>query len=236
MGTADRVSAYSDSVFAVIVTIMVLQLRPPSAADFSALSKLWPTVVSYVVSYVFIAIIWITHHHLMRFVRTPSLSLIWTNFVHLFFVSLLPFTTEWMAQTRLASAPVMVYAGLFVCADGLYNAFEHQILQSATNIDDHGRRLARSRSILAFGIFGAAILGALIQPWLGFSLVCAALVLHLKPDVGSIPNPRKTVPEEVATRHPNGRSGLKNGPATPGAARPREPHQRGQASRLPPHR
>jgi len=189
--TTDRVSAYSDSVFAVIVTIMVLQLRPPASPHISALYALWPTAVSYVVSYVFIAIIWVNHHHLMRFVKTPTQSLIWTNFLHLFFVSLLPFTTEWMAKTRLATVPVMAYAGLFVCADGLYNIFERQILEGATDIDDRGRRLARIRALLALVLFGSAVLGALIQPWIGFSLVCAALVLHLQPDVRSIPLTRR---------------------------------------------
>jgi Endosomal/lysosomal potassium channel TMEM175 len=72
---ADRLWAYSDAVFAVIVTIMVLQLRPPSSHHFSALLGLWPTVISYVASYVFIAIIWINYHHLTRFVQSPSLGL-----------------------------------------------------------------------------------------------------------------------------------------------------------------
>jgi uncharacterized membrane protein len=189
--TTDRVSAYSDSVFAVIVTIMVLQLRPPASPHISALYALWPTAVSYGVSYVFIAIIWVNHHHLMRFVKTPTQSLIWTNFLHLFFVSLLPFTTEWMAKTRLATVPVMAYAGLFVCADGLYNIFERQILEGATDIDDRGRRLARIRALLALVLFASAVFGALIQPWIGFSLVCAALVLHLQPDVRSIPFTRR---------------------------------------------
>lgn len=199
--TTDRVSAYSDSVFAVIVTIMVLQLRPPASPHISALSALWPTAVSYVVSYVFIAIIWINHHHLMRFVKTPTQSLIWTNFVHLFFVSLLPFTTEWMAKTRLATVPVMVYAGLFVCASGLYNIFERQILQGATDIDDRGRRLSRFRALLALVLFGSAVLGALIQPWIGFSLICAGLVLHLQPDVRSIPFSRRVSPHTDVETH-----------------------------------
>jgi uncharacterized membrane protein len=69
--TADRLWAYSDAVFAVIVTIMVLQLKPPKSAHFSALFTLWPTVISYVASYVFIAIIWINHHYLTRFIRSP---------------------------------------------------------------------------------------------------------------------------------------------------------------------
>lgn len=88
--TAERLAAYSDAVFAVIVTIMVLELEAPEDPEFSALWHLWPTAVSYAVSYLFIAIIWINHHHLMRFVGLPTLGLIWVNFAHLFLVSLLP--------------------------------------------------------------------------------------------------------------------------------------------------
>lgn len=110
--TADRLTAFSDAVFAVIVTVMVLELKAPDQPTFSALWPLWPTAISYAVSYLFIAIIWINHHHLMRFVGPPTLSLIWINFVHLFMVSLLPFATAWIARTKLASSSVVLYAGL----------------------------------------------------------------------------------------------------------------------------
>ena len=101
---AHRLAAYTDAVFAVIVTVMVLELKAPEEAAFSALWPLWPTAISYAVSYLFIAVIWINHHYLMRFVGSPSLGLIWMNFVHLFLVSLLPFATAWIARTRLASS------------------------------------------------------------------------------------------------------------------------------------
>jgi uncharacterized membrane protein len=112
-----RLAAYSDAVFAVIVTIMVLELKAPDQASLSVLWTLWPTAISYAVSYLFIAIIWINHDHLMRFVGRPTLGLIWINFAHLFMVSFLPFATAWVARTRLASSPVAFYAGLFVCID-----------------------------------------------------------------------------------------------------------------------
>ena len=181
----DRLWAYSDAVFAVIVTIMVLQLRPPRSHHFSALLGLWPTVISYVASYAFIAIIWINYHHLTRFVQSPSLGLVWLNFLHLFLVSLIPFTTAWMAQTRLASAPVIVYAGLFVSAASAFNILEHHVLKQTTLVARPSRRIARRRSLLALLLFGIAIIGAAFEPWLGFALVCSALVLHVKPDVGS---------------------------------------------------
>ena len=95
---ADRLIAFSDAVFAVIVTVMVLELKAPDEPAFSALWPLWPTAISYAVSYLFIAIIWINHHHLMRFVGPPTLGLIWINFIHLFMVSLLPFATAWVAH------------------------------------------------------------------------------------------------------------------------------------------
>src|SRR4051794_30892410 len=146
--TADRLAAYSDAVFAVIVTIMVLELKAPEQAAFSDLWPLWPTAISYAVSYLFIAIIWINHHHLMRFVGAPTLRLIWINFVHLFTVSLLPFATAWIARTRLASSPMAFYAGLFVCIDIAYNVFEREVLTrtDSRQVSARTRLMARRRS------------------------------------------------------------------------------------------
>src|SRR3954453_15144885 len=153
--TADRLAAYSDAVFAVIVTIMVLELKAPERAAFSDLWPLWPSAISYVVSYLFIAIIWINHHYLMRFVGAPTLGLIWINFVHLFTVSLLPFATAWSARTRLASSPVVFYAGLFVCIDIAYNVFEREVLAraDATLVSERTRRMARRRSLVVLASF-----------------------------------------------------------------------------------
>ena len=182
--TAHRLAAYSDAVFAVIVTIMVLELRAPEQAAFSALWPLWPTAISYAVSYLFIAIIWINHHYLMRFIGTPTLGLIWINFVHLFMVSLLPFATAWIARTRLASSPVF-YAGLFVCIDIAYNVFERDVLAQAhaTQVSERTRHMARRRSLVVLAIFTTAGLIAFVAPRVGFALICGGLILHLRPDV-----------------------------------------------------
>jgi uncharacterized membrane protein len=188
--TADRLAAFSDAVFAVIVTIMVLELKAPDQPAFSALGPLWPTAISYVVSYLFIAIIWINHHYLLRFAGPPTLRLIWINFAHLFMVSFLPFATAWVARTQLASAPVAFYAGLFVCVDIAYNVFEREVLARAhaTHVSDRARRMARRRSLAVLAIFAAAVLVALVAPRLAFALVCGALLLHLRPEApGSRP-------------------------------------------------
>jgi uncharacterized membrane protein len=181
--TAERLAAYSDAVFAVIVTIMVLELEAPDQPAFSALLPLWPTAISYAVSYLFIAVIWINHHHLMRFTGTPTLGLMWINFAHLFLVSLLPFATSWVARTGLASAPVVFYAGLFVCIDIAYNLFERQVLANASHVVERARRLARRRSLIVLAIFTTAGLVAFLAPHAGFGLICVGLVLHLRPEV-----------------------------------------------------
>ena len=188
--TAERLTAFSDAVFAVIVTIMVLELKAPDEPAFSALWTLWPTAISYAVSYLFIAIIWINHHHLMRFVGPPTLGLIWINFVHLFMVSLLPFATAWIARTELASAPVVLYAGLFVCVDLAYNVFEQQVLARAdvAQVSVRMRRTARRRSLIVLASFVIAMLVAFVAPRVGFGLICAALILHLRPEVPSFTN------------------------------------------------
>ena len=183
--TADRLAAYSDAVFAVIVTIMVLELRAPEQAALSDLWPLWPTAISYAVSYLFIAIIWINHHYLWRFVGPPKLGLIWINFIHLFLVSLIPFATSWVARTKFASYPVVLYAALFVAIDIAYNVFEHEVLAGAeaTQVSARTRRIARRRSLVVLAGFTTAMLVALVAPRLGFGLICAALILHLRPDV-----------------------------------------------------
>ena len=133
LSTPERISGYTDAVFAVVITITVLELHPPSSARIGALLSLWPTAVSYLVSYVFVAIVWINHHFLMGYVKQTTLRVIWLNFTHLFFVSLLPFATAWIAATELARAPVVVYTGFFVVTDGAYNLFEREVLRNSSD-------------------------------------------------------------------------------------------------------
>ncbi|MFW8585171.1 TMEM175 family protein [Rhizobium beringeri] len=156
--TTERVSAFSDALIAVIMTIMVLELKAPESPEITAMLALWPTLVSYALSYLFIAIIWINHHHLLRLVHFASTRLIWINFVHLFLVSLLPFTTAWMARTDLAPMPVAVYAAVFVLVNAAYLMFEREILAHVETdaMPEQARRLARRRTLVGLAIFALA--------------------------------------------------------------------------------
>lgn len=111
---------FSDGVFAVLITVLVLELRPPQLPTFKALFLLWPTWLSYAVSYLFIAIVWVNHHHLLRYATAATARLMWFNFAHLFSVSLLPLSTAWMAVSELAPQPVAFYAAVFFLVDAIY--------------------------------------------------------------------------------------------------------------------
>ena len=118
--TPERLSAFSDGVFAVLITVLVLELRPPELPTFKAFLLLWPTWLSYAVSYLFIAIVWTNHHYLMRYATEATPRLLWFNFAHLFSMSLLPLSTAWMAVSRLAPQPVAFYAAVFFLVNATY--------------------------------------------------------------------------------------------------------------------
>jgi uncharacterized membrane protein len=181
--TSERLAAFSDGVFAVIITIMVLDLKPPAAATLRALLPLWPLALSYAVSYFFIAIIWVNHHHLLQFARNATPRLIWWNFAHLFMISLVPVTTAWMASTRLASVAVFVYALVFVLIEIAYIAFEGTAFAQArvSDISPRLKQIAKIRSYLALGIFSTATVISFWSPQLGLALVCCVLLIYLSP-------------------------------------------------------
>ena len=191
--TPDRVRAFSDGVFAVIITILVLELKPPTTATFSALLPLWPTGLSYVVSYLFIAIVWVNHHHLFGYAEEATPRLIWSNFAHLFSVSLIPFTTEWIADSRLAAAPVVLYALVFVLVNITYLALCTEVIDRPAHEDISHRleRLFRMRSFITIGGFVAAAIIALSWPVLGMVLICLCLIVYLRPDVPTQKNVRQ---------------------------------------------
>jgi len=182
---ADRVRLFSDGVFAVLITILVLELKPPDADGFRDLLPLWPTGLSYAVSYFFIAIVWVNHHHLFGYAETATPRLVWSNFAHLFSVSLIPFTTEWIAASRLAAAPVALYAAVFVLVNITYLALCWEAVDRPAHEDvsQRMRRLLRMRSFVTIGVFAAAAVIALWWPAIAMALICLCLVGYLRPDI-----------------------------------------------------
>ena len=182
--TPERLSAFSDGVFAVLITVLVLELRPPELPTFKALLSLWPTWLSYAVSYLFIAIVWANHHHLMRYAKEATPRLIWFNFAHLFSVSLLPLSTAWMAVSELAPQPVAFYATVFLLVNATYVALIWELIERdpVKTLSPKQRKIMRFRSIATLCIFAAAAIVALKYPLLGLGMCCCCLIVYLKPE------------------------------------------------------
>jgi uncharacterized membrane protein len=182
--TPERLSAFSDGVFAVLITVLVLDLRPPELPTFDALLSLWPTWLSYAVSYLFIAIVWTNHHYLMRHAREATSRLLWFNFAHLFSMSLLPFSTAWMAESKLAPQPVAFYAAVFFLVNATYLCLIWELIDRTPSdgISPTVRRIMRFRSITTLCLFAVAAVVALKYPLAGLGICICCLILYLKPD------------------------------------------------------
>jgi uncharacterized membrane protein len=182
--TPERLSAFSDGVFAVLITVLVLELRPPELPTFKALLSLWPTWLSYAVSYLFIAIVWANHHHLMRYATEATPRLMWFNFAHLFSVSLLPLSTAWMAVSKLAPQPVAFYAAVFFLVNATYISLIWELIgrDPIKDVSPKERKIMRFRSITTLFIFAAATIVALKYPLAGLGMCCCCLIVYLKPE------------------------------------------------------
>ena len=179
----DRLNAFSDGVFAVIITILALELRPPQEASLNSFLELWHTAISYAVSYLFIAIVWVNHHHLLRQAEVATPRLIWSNFAHLFSVSLIPFCTAWIADSRLAGVPVSVYAAVFALVNATYLllCWETMDRTNAASVAPRDRMMMRTRSLITLAVFMTAALIALNHPLGGIALICLCLLVYLRP-------------------------------------------------------
>ena len=182
--TPERLNAFSDAVFAVLITVLVLDLRPPEAPTFDALLKLWPNWLSYAVSYLFIAIVWVNHHYLLRFAEETTSRLLWFNFAHLFSMSLLPLSTAWMAVSRLAPQPVAFYAAVFFLVNATYIALIWELIRTTSTgaVPARVRRVMHGRAIITLFFFALAVIVALKFPMTGLAICVCCLIVYLRPD------------------------------------------------------
>ena len=183
--TPERLCALSDGVFAVLITILVLDLRPPDGPAYRALLSRWPAWLSYAVSYLFIAIVWANHHHLILYARHTTARLMWFNFAHLFSVSLLPFSAAWMAVSALAPQAVSFYAAVFFLVNATYILLIRELIEGSPidAVPPKVRRIMRVRSISTLCLFGVAALIALKLPLAGLGICVCCLAVYLKPEV-----------------------------------------------------
>ena len=178
-----RVEAFSDGVIAIIITIMVLELRAPHEATIEALAPLWPVFLSYVLSFVYIGIYWNNHHHMLHAVKQVRGSVLWANLHLLFWLSLTPFTTAWMGENHFATIPVAIY-GLGL----LMNAIAYTILVR-TLISAHGRdsdfaaRIGSDKKgYVSLAMYISAVGLAFVNAWISLALYFTVAMIWLVPD------------------------------------------------------
>ncbi|MBB3148522.1 putative membrane protein [Phyllobacterium trifolii] len=186
--TADRVSLFSDGVFAIVITLMVLELRPPHGSEIGDLIDLWPGFLSYSMSYGFLSVVWINHHHILKYAEKATQRLIWSNFAHLFMVSLIPFTTSWVAETDLKSGAVSLYALVFVGVNITYLALCWEAIDRPRGepVSVRLQQMLRVRSLITIVLFLIAAVIAQWFPYVGFATVVFCLLLYTRPDVSEV--------------------------------------------------
>ena len=178
-----RMEAFSDGVIAIIITIMVLELKAPHGTDAAALRPLIPLFLSYVMSFVFVAIYWNNHHHLLQVVRQVNGPILWANVHLLFWLSLAPFVTAWMGENRFAPLPVALY-GTVLLAAGIAYYLLAQCLRAVHGPDSP---LARSlgadvKGKISIAIYAVAIPLAFVRWWLAFALYVIVAMTWFVPD------------------------------------------------------
>jgi uncharacterized membrane protein len=181
--TTSRIEAFSDGVLAIIITIMVLGLRVPNGGTLSALRPLVPSLACYVLSFVYIGIYWNNHHHLLKAAERVTGGVLWANLNLLFWLSLVPFTTSWMAQNHFASAPVGVYGVVLLCAAAAYYVL--QLTIKAANGPDSMLAAALGRDLkgkLSPVIYVIAVALSPFARWVSLGLYFLVAVMWLVPD------------------------------------------------------
>jgi uncharacterized membrane protein len=183
--SSGRLEAFSDGVIAIILTIMVLELKVPARADSGSLAHEWPIFTSYVISYFYVAVYWINHHHLFHRVKHVDLSILWANIALLFFMSLIPFSTAWMESTRLSPFPTAVYAGTMLAAGAAFFVLDRVIARQGISEEEWLllRRAAQRKNLVALGIYAVAIPIAFYRTTISLSLVFLVALVYAVPSL-----------------------------------------------------
>ena len=178
-----RLEAFSDGVLAIIITIMVLELKVPHGADLAALRPLFPLLLSYILSFVYLGIYWNNHHHMLHATHRVSGSILWANLHLLFWLSLVPFVTGWMGENHFAAVPSALYGVVLLMAAIAYFILQRAIMAA------HGRDSVLAAAVgndlkgkISPVIYVVAILSTMIHAWIAGTLYATVALMWLIPD------------------------------------------------------
>ena len=178
-----RLETFSDGVLAIVITIMVLELRAPHDATVSALRPLVPTLASYVMSFVFLGIYWNNHHHLLHAIKHVNGAVLWANLHLLFWLSLVPFVTAWMGESHFGAWPVALYGAVMLLSAIAYTILARLLVALHGRSSTLAAALGRDfKGKLSLAIYIVAIPLAFLSSWLACGLYAAVAVIWLIPD------------------------------------------------------
>jgi len=182
VGTS-RLEAFSDAVLAIIITIMVLEMKVPHGDDLGALAPLAPVFLSYVLSFVYLGIYWNNHHHMLHACDRVSGGVLWANLHLLFWLSLFPFVTGWMGENHFARLPAALYGGVLLAAAVAYLILQQRIIAA----QGPGSRLKAAvggdwKGKLSPVLYALGIASTLWRPWIALALYVLVALLWLVPD------------------------------------------------------
>lgn len=179
----ERLEAFSDGVIAIIITIMVLEIRTPDSAEISALFPIFHAFISYILSFIYLAIYWNNHHHMLKATERVNGRILWANMHLLFWLSLIPFMTDWMGENHFAPVPTAFYGVVLLMA-----ALAYFILQAAI-LSEHGKNSLLARAVgkdikgkISPVLYALAILSTLLNTWIALSLYALVALMWLVPD------------------------------------------------------
>ena len=178
-----RLEAFSDGVIAIIITIMVLELKAPQGSGFDALRAVVPTFLSYVLSFIYVGIYWNNHHHMLHAAQSVSGAVLWANLHLLFWLSLIPFVTAWMDENHFAAAPIALYGFVLLMAAIAYYNLARCL--AATNGRDSALAKAFGRDLkglISIVIYAIGIALSFASPWAALGLYVLVACLWFVPD------------------------------------------------------
>jgi uncharacterized membrane protein len=178
-----RLEAFSDGVIAILITIMVLELRIPEGAEWEAVRPELPVFITYVLSFVLVGIYWNNHHHLLHAVDRITGGILWANMHLLFWLSLIPFATGWMGRNNFAALPTAVYGGVLLMAAVAYTSLVRTIIR----VQGPGSRLKNAigsdfKGYASLALYAAAIPLAFADRWLAYALYVTVALIWFVPD------------------------------------------------------
>jgi len=179
----DRLAAFSDGVIAIIITIMVLEMKVPHGSDWAALMPVFPHFVSYVLSFIYVAIYWNNHHHLLHTVTRVDGLILWANSSLLFFLSLIPVATAWVGENFLAAVPTAVYGFVLLMPGVAYYLLQKTIMRKQGARSVLATALgADFKSKISLALYVVAIALAFFASWISILIYVLVAVIWLVPD------------------------------------------------------